>query len=337
MVTDVALSRTDILRTALDWHESGLAVSLAIVVSTWGSAPRPAGSLLAVNEEGEFVGSVSGGCIEGAVIDAARELMTGNRGRMLEFGVSDELAWEVGLACGGTVRVYVEPIDDPAWLRRVLEDRIARRPVALLTRVADGTHERVLENTATLAGFSPAVVQRARQALREDRSGPLDGDCFVQVFNPPLRLLVVGAVHITQALVPMARLTGYAVTLIDPRRAWSGGNRFPEMDVREEWPDAALRQLDPDRRTAVVTLSHDPKLDDPALRVALRSPAFYVGALGSRRTHHKRLSRLREAGLEESALARIHAPVGLDIGARSPAEIALSVLAEMTRARYRGQ
>ncbi len=178
----------------------------------------------------------------------------------------------------------------------------------------------------------------AREALGRDRSGRIeDGGAalFVQVFNPPARLIVVGAVHIAQPLVPMAALAGDAVTVVDPRGAFATDRRFPGVSLTDDWPDQALAALAPDRRTAVVTLTHDPKLDDPALMAALRSEAFYIGALGSRRTHAARLERLREAGFDDTELARIHGPVGLSIGARSPAEIAVSILAQITEVAHR--
>ena len=182
--------------------------------------------------------------------------------------------------------------------------------------------------------LSPEVAAAARDAQRQDRSRTLEtgaGPVFIQVFNPPLRLVIVGAVHIAQAMAPMAALLGYAVTVVDPRGAFATDARFPAVRLETEWPDDALVALKLDRRTAVVTLTHDPKLDDPALDVALRSSAFYIAALGSRRTHAGRVERLRALGHEEAAITRIHGPAGLDIGAVSPAEIALSVLAEMTR------
>lgn len=224
-----------------------------------------------------------------------------------------------------------------ALLERLLEAKRAKRPVALITDVTDG-RQLLLDGAETAGDLSAdaTLLQAARARLAQDRSGLLDDERhFVQAFLPPLRLAVVGAVHIAQALVPMAALAGYAVTVIDPRRAWATDERFPGVALVAEWPDDALDAFAPDGRTAVVTLTHDPKLDDPALVRALRSPAFYIGALGSTRTHAKRLERLRAEGLDEAALARIHGPAGLAIGARSPAEIAVSVLAEMTAALHR--
>ncbi len=211
--------------------------------------------------------------------------------------------------------------------------RAAKRPVAVVTELENG--QQVLLDGDTRAGdlaLNETELALANKALADDRSGPLEEtNLFVQVFNPPLRLIVVGAVHIAQLLVPIAALAGYEVVVVDPRQAWATDARFPEVRLLTEWPDDALRALNPDRRTAIAVLTHDPKLDDPALGVALASPAFYIGALGSKRTHAKRLARLREAGIDEPALARIHAPIGLAVGAKSPAEIAISILAQVTQ------
>ena len=221
-------------------------------------------------------------------------------------------------------------------LDRLLSARAAKRPAALVTELAGGAQALVEDGVAagdlTLSADELHDVQRA---IRDDRSG-LDpaGGRFVQVFNPPLRLIVVGAVHIAQELVPLATIAGYDVTLVDPRRAWASTDRFPEVSLLSDWPDDALAALAPDHRTAIVTLTHDPKLDDPALDVALKSEAFYIGALGSTRTHAKRLDRLRDTGLGDAQLARIHGPIGLAIGAKSPAEIAIAILAQMTQVRH---
>jgi xanthine dehydrogenase accessory factor len=307
-------------------------VALATVLRTWGSSPRQPGSQLAVNEEREFVGSVSGGCVEGAVIHEALEVMGSGTPRTLDFGVSDEDAWAVGLACGGKVSIYVEPVEEPEAeiLARLSEDRSRRRSSVLVTRL--GTREHVLLHPLEETAAEPPVLDAAREALLQDRSQVLetpDGEVFLQVYNPPLRMIVVGAVHIAQALAPMAALAGFDVTVVDPRRAFASESRFPNVRLAHGWPDDVISTLGIDHRTAVVTLSHDPKLDDPALEAALRSSAFYVGALGSRRTHGRRVERLTGKGFGEEELGRIHAPVGLDIGAVSPAEIAVSVLAQV--------
>ncbi len=221
-----------------------------------------------------------------------------------------------------------------ALLERLLEARAAKQPAAHLRWLERGEEALVVEGEVALGGTLPKdVLDQVGAAHRRDKGATIQtdkGPLFIQVFNPPLRLIVVGAVHIAQTLVPMASLTGYDVTVVDPRRAFASDARFPGVDVRTDWPDEALEALKPDARTAVVTLTHDPKLDDPALDLALRSDAFYIAALGSKRTHAGRLERLGALGHDQATLARIHGPAGLTIGAVSPAEIALSVMAEMT-------
>lgn len=213
--------------------------------------------------------------------------------------------------------------------------RAAKRRVCLVRYLDEAETALVVEGETAIGAVPPELQDAVETALRCDRSATVEssrGRAFLQVFNPPLRLAVIGAVHIAQALVPMAALAGYQVTVIDPRRAFATDSRFPDVAILHDWPDEAMQALAPDRRTAVVALTHDPKLDDPALDVALKSEAFYIAALGSRRTHAGRLERLRALGHDAAALARIHGPAGLDIGAVSPAEIAISVMAEMTRA-----
>ena len=225
-------------------------------------------------------------------------------------------------------------------LHRLLEARAAKRPAAHLRWLERGDEALVVEGEVVVGGpLPPPVLDAVRGAQRRDKGTTIEterGPLFIQVSNPPLRLIAVGAVHIAQTLVPMASLAGYDVTVVDPRRAFASDARFPGVDIRQDWPDEALEELKPDARTAVVTLTHDPKLDDPALDLALRSEAFYVAALGSKRTHAARLERLAALGHDASTLGRIHGPAGLAIGAVSPAEIALSVMAEMTRVLRQG-
>lgn len=219
----------------------------------------------------------------------------------------------------------------------VTQAQMAKRPVALITHLDSGA-QALIASDGLIAGdkglVDDVVVAVAGDAIRDDRCSSHDtprGRVFVQALNPPLRMAIVGAVHITQALAPMAALLGYEVTVIDPRRAFATEKRFPDVRVVVEWPDEALSKLRPDRRTAVVTLTHDPKLDDPALRVALKSPAFYIASLGSTRTHAARLGRLKQAGFSDTDIARVHGPAGLPISARSPAEIATAILAQATQ------
>ena len=311
---------TDLPALALDWHRAGRKVALATVVQTWGSAPRPVGSQLLIDADGAMEGSVSGGCVEGAVIVEAMDAIEDGKSRLLEFGVSDDEAFAVGLACGGEIKVLVEPVG-AAMQVEILEALVARRqasePVAYVTG---------------LGGGSPrlADVDAFPDRFRMDQSGILeDGETFVGIHNPPLRMVVVGAVHISQHLIPMAQACGYAVTLIDPRPAFGSEARFPGVTIADDWPDEALAALKPDARTAIVTLTHDPKLDDPAIKTALGSDVFYIGCLGSTRTHAKRVARLEDAGFTADQIARLHAPVGLDLGGRQPAEIAVSIMAQV--------
>ena len=309
---------------ALRWHREGKGAALATVTQTWGSAPRRVGSQLAISGEGEIAGSVSGGCVEGAVVAEALDAIEAGKPVMLEYGVSDGDAFAVGLACGGTIRILVEPVGsvmpEPV-LTALVDARTAREPVAYVT----GPDGRALVRDGFEARF------------RMDRSGfEEDGETFVAIHNPPLRLIIVGAVHIAQALVPMARIAGYDPLLIDPRESFASEARFPGETLVHDWPDEGVRAFGLDTRTALVLLTHDPKLDDPALEQALGSEVFYIGALGSTRTHAKRLERLTAKGFSDDQLARIHGPIGLDIGASGPTEIAVAILAEMTRVLRQG-
>lgn len=309
-------------RMALDWHRERRGVAIAHVISTWGSAPRRTGSQMIVDGSGAMEGSVSGGCVEGAVVHEAMAALEDGHARVCEYGVSDDDAFAVGLACGGTIRVLVEPVGSAL-------------PVEMLERIARAEDARdaiayEVDLTTWERQLSPPDGPHADR-FRRDQSGEEAGR-FVLIANPPLRLAIVGAVHIAQALTPMARIAGFDPVIIDPRAAFGSQARFPGEVLIDDWPDAALTQLAPDARTAVVVLSHDPKIDDPALHVALASPAFYVGALGSTRTHAKRLERLENDGMGRGDLGRLSAPIGLDIGAATPAEIAVSILAEMVAA-----
>ncbi|XXK32423.1 XdhC family protein [Rhodobacteraceae bacterium nBUS_24] len=306
-------------KQALDWHQKGRGAVLATVVQTWGSAPRRVGAQLVVSGDGNMQGSVSGGCVEGAVVLEAQQALADGRSKILEFGISNGDAFAVGLACGGTIRILLEPIGavlPEPMLKELVEARAQRRAVAYVVNIQKET--RALE----YSGHS--------NRMQMDRSGfEEDGQTFVAVHMPPLRLVVVGAVHIAQALLPMARIVGFDPVVVDPRESFASPERFPDLNILNDWPDEALQAHGLDARTAVVLLTHDPKLDDPALELALRSEAFYIGALGSKRTHEQRCLRLQEKGFSKDKIDRINGPVGLNIGAATPAEIAASIMAEM--------
>ncbi len=311
------MSDTDDLGALLDaaraWRARGHGVAIATVIETWGSAPRRVGAHLVVRDDGLFEGSVSGGCVEGDVITAAQDLIAAGGWKRLDYGVADAQAWEVGLACGGRIAVLVQAVAEGAFAPELLDRIAAARDAGLtLTLTTD------LETGTTHAVGSP--VESA----------------FTRIYPPPLRLAVIGAVHIAQALVPFARALGYDVTVIDPRGLFAAGPRFEGLSVDGRWPDEALAAWRPNAASAVVALTHDPKLDDVALAAALRSEAFYIAALGSRKNHAGRLERLRAEGFDDATLARVRGPAGLDIGASGPAEIALSVAAQMVAA-WRGK
>jgi len=339
------MSLKDIVRDVDSWREAGEEIALATVVRTWGSGPRGPGAKMAMTRDAHIVGSVSGGCVESAVVEEAREALDAGTPKLLHFGVSDETAWDVGLSCGGTIDIFVEPLTDAVWESFTSAYRSEQAAARAVVVKGDGLGRSVVVadggDAAEPAGsdaVASALTAAGTQALREGVSGwvsPDDAEAiFVDVELPPPSLVMVGGVHVAVSLTTMANSLGYRTVVVDPRGVFGSDERFPHASsLVREWPDDALRGLGLNRSTAVATLTHDPKLDDPALEVALPSPAFYVGALGSRRTHEKRRRRLVDRGMAEEELERIHAPIGLAIGSRSPEEIALSVMAQIVATR----
>jgi xanthine dehydrogenase accessory factor len=355
------------------WQAAGDSVALATVVRVWGSAPRPLGAKMAISSSGGVAGSVSGGCVEGAVIEQAQEVLAGGPARRLSFGVSDELAWSVGLSCGGQIEVYVEP-----WIRTEapeLSEVLARllraeRLVAVVTVLPPvaGAGGHAPESAAARGGaasegrrlllvsensrprraagdlgdpaLEAAALAKAGELLRSFQSqrfevGDGGPELFVDVLPPRPQLLVVGAVHTAIPLVTFANALGFHTVVIDPRGAFATAERFAHADrLLARWPQEAFAELDLNESTYVALLSHDLKLDLPALRLTLASPARYIGALGSRKTAAKRAAALADEGFSEEQIARIHAPIGLDLGGRTPEEIAVSVIAEIVAVRH---
>jgi xanthine dehydrogenase accessory factor len=325
---------------------SGQQVGRAVVVSVWGSAPRPEGACLIATADGTLAGSVSGGCVESATAMEIAEAITRGTPKLVTFGVSDEKAWEVGLACGGTIRVFVEPTVRP----EVLEQARAPGGSVVATVVeGEGTGATlVLRDDGQQSGTLPpgldqsAVLEAARKVLIRGISTSLElpgpaglSRVFLEAFPRRPTLVIFGGVHIAAALVPLAKALGYRTVVADGREAFLSRERFPEADeLVLAWPEEAFAKVGLDAATYVCVLSHDPKFDEPALEIALRSPAAYVGAIGSRNTQAKRRDRLQAAGFSETDLARLHGPIGLDLGGREPAETALAILAEMTAVRY---
>lgn len=324
----------EILLQAEAWRRRGRGVAIATVVETFGSAPRPVGSHLVVEESGLFCGSVSAGCVEGEVIMAALDAIADGSPRFLEFGVADEAAWRVGLSCGGRIAVHVERIDAKRLtvLSALNAEIAARRPCACVTRHEAGEARLICVDEMADAPRHDLPVDN----LLDGKSGFVEHEgrrVFVNVYRPGPRLIIVGAAHVAQALAPMARIAGFDVIVVDPRAAYASAERFPAARLDLRWPEEALPAIGLDAFTALAVLTHDSKIDDSALRFALASECFYIGALGSRATHARRIERLSASGVSSNALARLRAPIGLDIAAVSPAEIAVSILSELILAR----
>jgi xanthine dehydrogenase accessory factor len=286
---------------------------------------------MTIAADGSFAGSVSGGCVEGEVITEAGELIAeGGPPRVLAYGVEDETAWRVGLPCGGRIRVLVERLagaEGAAYVTTLQSARAERRPLLVRTRLADGARTIVVRDAVDP---DSALGRRFLSGISSLESAP-DGDAFVHARLPAPRIVLVGATHIAQVLAELVRLQGFDALVVDPRTAFAAERRFPGVTLVTEWPQDALPQLGLDPYTAVAALAHVGHIDDEALKLACRSECFYIGALGSRKNHAKRIERLAAAGLSESEIARIRAPIGLDLGATTPPEIALSIMAEILR------
>jgi xanthine dehydrogenase accessory factor len=357
----------EIIQDMLAWSDAGEPVAVATVIATWGSAPRAVGAKMAMTPAHNIAGSVSGGCVEGAVFEAGIETLDSGKPQLLRYGVADETAWEsVGLACGGTIEIFVEPLS-PAlrqfWQRAFADDRAIATATVIagpadfigykLMLDADG-HATTSAAHERFNAITPHMLTAAQFALREGMSRRLtlpssdyggggvgEGETapleiFLDITLPRPTLIIVGAVHIAIALTTMAKALGYRVLIVDPRAAFANDQRFPHADqLSVEQPQRAFEKLLLTRSTAVVTLTHDAKFDDPALLAALQSEAFYVGALGGHKTRDSRRLRLLANGLSEAQLGRLHAPIGLPIGTKTPEEIALATMAQIVAEKGR--
>ena len=350
MIPWIATMR-EILSDLDHWQEQHEKIALATVVQTWGSSPRGVGSKMALTPHGRITGSVSGGCVEAAVVQAGLETLRGGRAQLLHFGVADETAWQVGLACGGQIDVFVQSLDDEFY-RTTRAELLAGRSFAVSTviRGPDQLMGKAIVLTKALqarGSISPeldaAVIESARSILKSGHSQSTKMqihqdetiEVFTEVVDPQPTLIVVGGVHIAIALTGMAKSLGFRTVVVDPRRAFVTPERFPHVDqLIQAWPDEAFQQISFNEKTAVAILTHDPKIDDPALKIVLQNPAFYVGALGSPTTQAKRRQRLLQDGVSETQLERLHGPIGLKLGSQTPEEIALSILAEITAVQH---
>lgn len=328
------------------WLDAQTPIALATVIETWGSSPRSVGSRMAITDDLRIAGSVSGGCVESAVAREALAVLRHHCPRLLCFGVSDDAAWEVGLACGGTIKVWVEPLDVQWWTmhHNAVERGQCVATATFLTGEAAG--KRVMLTTAGDRFASETLPDGQQQRLAEIATAGLTdlktgctqlengAEIFLEVVPPAPRLILIGGNHIAVALQHFARMLGFHTILIDPRSAFATSERFPLVDqILHTYPDQALVEVGLTSETYLAVLSHDPKIDDPALQVGLSHDLPYIGVLSSRRAYQNRVERLQQAGVDPERLARIHTPIGLDIQAKTPEEIALAIMAEIVRVR----
>jgi len=311
------MSELDDIFTPLSvWLKDKKKVALATVISTWGSSPRPVGGQMAIDSNGQIIGSVSGGCIEGAVITEGINSINDGKTRVKDYGITNDMAWEVGLACGGELKVLIQPLNIEDELVFHIVNNIKKRE---LTKVKINclTGSRKIDNSIT------------NQLSYYDKQK----NEFIHIIDPKPRLFIVGAVHIAQALISIARSADFEIILIDPREHFATQERFPNCKILNEWPDEALSNFTLDQATHLVTLTHDPKIDDPALIHVLKRNIGYIGSLGSKKTHQKRCDRLLHLNFSKNDLSKIHGPIGLDIRAKTPAEIAISIMGEIVSFR----
>ncbi len=313
----------DLLKIGATWLDDSQPFASATVISTWGSAPREVGAFMLVDGDGQFLGSVSGGCVENAVVESALASMRTGEACLVEFGVSDDDVLSIGLACGGQIQVLIEPSvgSERHWIGYAYQ-AVHDRNVSTLMRELDVTNlDQPVVGTEWL---------RASHADFGRRTGlDIDHSVFLQTFRPERRAIIIGGVHIAQALVTGLQSLEFDVLVVDPREVWANAERFPTCTIINQWPDDALTDIGIDSETAIIALTHDPKFDDPALLLALNSSAFYVGALGGTKSANSRRLRLLENGLTGLAIDRLQSPVGLSIGAKGPSEITVSILAEL--------
>lgn len=330
----------ELLETVENWLKQDRNVAFATVVETWGSSPRQAGAKMAIAQDMAMVGSVSGGCVETTVVQEALKSLKDGKPRLLNYGVTDDTAWDVGLACGGKISIYVEPLNQKWW--ETASDLVRQDQAIKTVTILQGDHagqktllhDDAIVYTSIDNELKDALVQVAVGCHDSGRTKVGDADVMVDVYHPRPRLIIIGGAHVAMALKNFAHQLGFRVVLIDPRKAFATRERFPDVEViSHQYPDKALAEIGITSESYVAILTHDPKIDDPALKAALPSSARYIGVLSSKRTHQKRIERLTEAGVDAQLFERIHTPIGLEIGAKTPEEIALCIMAEIIAVR----
>ena len=307
----------NIIEPTIEWLKSGNNVAIATVISTWGSSPRQVGGQMAVDQNSNVIGSVSGGCVENSVIFESLDAIKDRKHRIKDYGITNDLAWEVGLACGGQLKILIQPLDKNDEIIFHMYDSFKNRKKIIIKNDCKSGKRKIiskLNNKKQSASFYDA-----------------DNQIFYHILEPKPRIFIIGGVHLGQALSNFANLCDYEVFIIDPRNSFANKNRFPKDKIINDWPDKAFENFEFNQSDILVTLTHDPKIDDLAIIKALNSRIGYIGCLGSKKTHQNRVQRLEKIGFKEKEIKKIHAPIGLDISSKTPQEICISILAEIIK------
>ena len=328
-----------ILEKAYEWIKYNQKIVMITVVETWGSSPKPIGSKMIVNENKEFFGSVSGGCIESFIIQESLEFIEKNEScKIKKFKISNESAWNIGLSCGGEITVYLEGMNfREKTLEQIIQKQKNKLEFALLTNLSTGENEIFEKGKPLNRNFEKFTDQINSYYLSKNNGVIKDSNIFIECYNNPLKVIIIGAVHIAQYLTDFADKFDFEIYIIDPRNYFGTKERFPNVEIINEWPNEAFKRIKTNSNCALIGLTHDPKIDDPALQYALKKNFFYIGALGSKKTHEKRCNRLKKAGFTKSEIDSIHGPIGIRFGGKSAPEIALSIIAQLVNEIYKNK
>ena len=328
------MNEKEIYSKILKWLKDKKEVAIANVIETWGSSPRPVGSIMAISNTNEIIGSVSGGCVENFVFGKALDVIKNNKVETLEFGVSNSEAWEVGLTCGGKIKVFVEKISysDIDYIKRINSAFTDNKNILVATRLKDGKRK-ILNDTENLSFKNNFHINN--ETTKSGLKILANEAWFLKNFKNNIKVIIIGAVHIAEPLIKFLNSLAYEVLLIDPRSTFNE-KKYVDVKIYKEWPDEALKKIKIDQSTAIITLTHDPKLDDPALLYSLKTDAFYIGCLGSNKTHNSRILRLKKKDINEKKLSRLNGPIGIDIGAKTPTEIAISIISQIIKTKNTG-
>ena len=326
-----------ILEKAYEWIKDNQKIVMITVVETWGSSPKPIGSKMIVNENKEFFGSVSGGCIESFIIQESLKVIEKNESfKIKKFKISDDSAWNMGLSCGGEITVYLASMNlREKALEQIIQKQKNKLEFALLTNLLTGQIEIFEKSKPLNKNFEEYTNQINSYYLSKNNGVIKDSNIFIECYNNPLKVIIIGAVHIAQYLTDFADKFDFEIYIIDPRNYFGTKERFPNVKIIKEWPNEAFKKIKTNSNCALIGLTHDPKIDDPALQYALKKNFFYIGALGSKKTHEKRCDRLKKAGFTRSEIESIHGPIGIKLGGKSAPEIALSIIAQLVNEIYK--